>query len=454
MAAELDHAAERAARRGGYEAASAALERAAELTADDADRARRLFAAATNAWLAGQMARAVVPGRRRPPRARPTPRCAPTSIGSADASSSTSARSPPRSGSGRTRPARSRPRTRSELARSGCRPRRRRRSSRPLDRTDLDPSELIGPARRRCRRIASAASRACSSDSTRCSSGDLHRAAVPLSAALAAGRDLTETDLLTNMGIAAFHLGDDDAFRRSFTRLLAQSRDDGAVALVLFALPRLALADLAGGPLDQRRRQRQRGAEPGPQPRPGGADRHAAGAARADRGAARRRRLRRARATARRRHEPARARPASSACSSRTPGAGRRRVTTRWPTSRRPRCTSSNSCTSRRSPGSPPIDRLEVAVRAGRPDTAAAWLDELARFADEVDSPRARAVVAFGRALARRRRRRRRLISSRRSRTRPPRRGRSRPLASISPTGRSCAAPADASMRASTSARR
>jgi DNA-binding CsgD family transcriptional regulator len=44
-------------------------------------------------------------------------------------------------------------------------------------------------------------------------------------------------------------------------------------------------------------------------------------------------------------------------------------------------------------------DRLEVATRAGRSATAAAWLGELTRFADEVDSPRARAVVSFGRAL-------------------------------------------------------
>ena len=59
VVAELDRVAERAERRGGYEAASAALERAAELTVDDEDRARRLFAASMNSWLAGQMRRAV-----------------------------------------------------------------------------------------------------------------------------------------------------------------------------------------------------------------------------------------------------------------------------------------------------------------------------------------------------------------------------------------------------------
>ena len=58
---------------------------------------------------------------------------------------------------------------------------------------------------------------------------------------------MSETDLLTNLGIATFHLGDDDGFRRCFTRLLTQARTDGAIGLVLFALPRLALADLSAG---------------------------------------------------------------------------------------------------------------------------------------------------------------------------------------------------------------
>ena len=44
----------RAERRGGYAAAAAAFERAAELTADEQPRAAHLFAAARNAWAAGQ----------------------------------------------------------------------------------------------------------------------------------------------------------------------------------------------------------------------------------------------------------------------------------------------------------------------------------------------------------------------------------------------------------------
>jgi DNA-binding CsgD family transcriptional regulator len=55
---ELERAAVRAHARGGYEAASLALERAAALTADDAKQARLLAAAADNAWLPGHAPRA------------------------------------------------------------------------------------------------------------------------------------------------------------------------------------------------------------------------------------------------------------------------------------------------------------------------------------------------------------------------------------------------------------
>ena len=59
VVAALDDAARRAAARGGFEAASAAFERAAELTSDETARSTRLLAAATNAWLAAQLPRAM-----------------------------------------------------------------------------------------------------------------------------------------------------------------------------------------------------------------------------------------------------------------------------------------------------------------------------------------------------------------------------------------------------------
>ena len=59
VGAELEEAAERAQRRSGFAAASLAFERAAGLTADEEQRARRLTAAAENAWLAGRAERAL-----------------------------------------------------------------------------------------------------------------------------------------------------------------------------------------------------------------------------------------------------------------------------------------------------------------------------------------------------------------------------------------------------------
>jgi DNA-binding CsgD family transcriptional regulator len=58
VVADLEAAASRAEQRGGYEAASAAWERAAELSADPAQHAERLYRAARGAWLSGHPARA------------------------------------------------------------------------------------------------------------------------------------------------------------------------------------------------------------------------------------------------------------------------------------------------------------------------------------------------------------------------------------------------------------
>src|SRR5918996_178565 len=55
---ELEEAAERARDRSGFEAACAAMERAAQLTTESESRARRLAAAAENAWQAGRSRRA------------------------------------------------------------------------------------------------------------------------------------------------------------------------------------------------------------------------------------------------------------------------------------------------------------------------------------------------------------------------------------------------------------
>jgi DNA-binding CsgD family transcriptional regulator len=58
LADELERSADRARARAGHAAAAAALERAAELTVDEEQRARRTIAAAAAAWEAGQPGRA------------------------------------------------------------------------------------------------------------------------------------------------------------------------------------------------------------------------------------------------------------------------------------------------------------------------------------------------------------------------------------------------------------
>jgi DNA-binding CsgD family transcriptional regulator len=58
VVAELDSTAARARARGGFEAAGTALERAAELSVTPESRARRLAGAGENAWLAGRLDRA------------------------------------------------------------------------------------------------------------------------------------------------------------------------------------------------------------------------------------------------------------------------------------------------------------------------------------------------------------------------------------------------------------
>ena len=206
-----------------------------------------------------------------------------------------------------------------------------------------------------------------------------------------------ETDLLTNKGIAAFHLGDDESFRRSFTTLLAQSRDSGAVGLVLFALPRLALADLAAGQWSSA----------------------TANATEA---------LQLARSIG---HDELTAMPlAELALHAAHRGddgyddllrqlddvtAGQASMgilgvlvadTRRWAQACHDALAgeSASALHHLENMNQPPLmrlaayDRLEAAARVGRPEVA--WLAELARFADEVPTPRAHAVVAYGRALA------------------------------------------------------
>jgi DNA-binding CsgD family transcriptional regulator len=245
VVAALDDAAQRAAARGGFEAASAAGERAAELTIDENARSWRLLAAATNAWLAAQLPRAMrLAGTARAGVTDPLVRAdldrlrgriefvagsVPKGVGIwSQAARDVVATDPQRA------------REIGMIATAGS------TFLAEQDRTDLDPAELGVSATQDTSTRARCFTHLLTGFHQLNQEG-LAAAVVSLRQAVALGENLTETDLLTNLGIATFHLGDDDGFRRCFSRMLTQARNDGAIGLVLFALPRLALADLSAG---------------------------------------------------------------------------------------------------------------------------------------------------------------------------------------------------------------
>jgi DNA-binding CsgD family transcriptional regulator len=227
--------------------------------------------------------------------------------------------------------------------------------------------------------------------------GDPARAAPTLRTALDLGRSLDETDLLTNQGIAAFHLGDDDAFRLAFTRLLSQSRASGAIGLVLFALPRLALAELSAGrwgeatsnaaeALELARTMGQPALTAMPL-----AQLALYGALRGDAEYAQRLRQ----------LDEVTLEQRTGILGELVNDSRRWAMAVHALLSGQP----NDALETAARMTQPPLirlaayERLDAAVRSGRHDLAEQWLRELAEFADAVDAPRAYAVVAYGRAL-------------------------------------------------------
>lgn len=395
VVAALDGAARRAAARGGYEAASAAFDRAAELTSDEQARSNRLLAAATNAWLAAQLPRAMrLATTTRAGVADPVVRSdldrlrgriefvagsVPVGVGIwGQAARDVVATDPQRA------------REIGMIAAAGS------TFLAEEDRTDLDLAELL---------VATAQD---SSPRTLCftllltgfhqlNHDGLAAAAVSLRQAVTIGHDLTETDLLTNLGIATFHLGDDDGFRRCFSRMLTQARNDGAIGLVLFALPRLALADLSAGnwtgagthateavELARSTGQDALTAMPLAQLALVAAHRGDQGydelLAELDRGAS---------------GEPAGILGVLT-LDTRRWAQGCHAALTGEPAAALHRFEQMTQPTLTRLAA---YDRLDVAARTGHLDIAATWLTELEQFAATTDTPRAHRVVAYGRAL-------------------------------------------------------
>ena len=245
VAAALDTVAGRAAARGGHEAAAAAWSRAAELTADPAARARRLGAAAQAVWKAAQPARA----RALADAAR---------LDAAD------------------------PLLRADLDRLRARVDWNVGSPLVGHRILLQAARDVVPVdaeRARAMMMLAAAVvtwagedaedmseqaamlgdvTAATSRSARCyarllagfvhvRNGHFAEAAAQFRPALADCDPRDAPDLRANLGLAAFHLGDDRAGQAHHTRLLTDARESGALVLIVYALTRRAFGDLATG---------------------------------------------------------------------------------------------------------------------------------------------------------------------------------------------------------------
>ena len=396
VVAELDAAAERAHHRGGHEAASAAWERAAELSELPGRRATRLFRAASCAWLAAQ-----------PPRARAL---ADAALAAADEPGLRAdvvglrANVEFHAGSldvghrmllqGAAEAAPHDPARAAEMAMVAA----SLAAFGAGSVTGPDPTAFVpaappsAPVRDRCladlvRGLDAVAHR------------DWPRAVPHLRAAVTLADQLPDTAsedlLLLNLGVATLHLGDDEGALRLQDRLLTSARTAGAVVWVLHALTRRCLPEIATGrwsaaaaaaaeSLDLAERTGQRAQLGLP------AALLAVVAALRDQDDA-----------------DDRIAAAERLAAGEHLGlvAALVQDLLRWARARRLAADPVAALHELRQVGTQlvqqlaAVDRIEAAVRAGDPGTARDWVDELGSYADATGAPWAEAVAAHGRAL-------------------------------------------------------
>ena len=247
VVAALQIVARRAEQRGGYVAAAAAYERAAALCATDATRAAMLFAAARNAWASGQADRArelaAAAG------AGADDRMLRADIdrlrGRIEVNVGSAAKAYRIFSSAAHLVATDDPARAVELWVAATLTHvfdadtstSRDAELIPEQATHEHPGDI---ARTRCLRLLLAATIADTAGAWAPALRSLH-------AAVAASAQVEDSDVLAHLGNTALHLGDDQAHRSCFTRMLAGARDRSAGMLVLYALPRLAFADLLSG---------------------------------------------------------------------------------------------------------------------------------------------------------------------------------------------------------------
>jgi DNA-binding CsgD family transcriptional regulator len=244
VVADLDAAAVRAERRGGYAAASAAYQRAAELTVGEQARAVHLFAAARNAWSAGQ----TTPARTLSAAARDLAddrvlradidRLRGTievNVGSGVDAHRIFAKA------GRAVAADDATRALELAVAAALMSTYGSDSGTTLDATAIAAAAIADESpRTRClgHLLLSL---------THASAHEWATGLTSLRAALHAGADIADLYVLSHLGNTALHLGDDRAHHRCFTAMVAGARDAGAGMLVLYALPRLGFTQLVTG---------------------------------------------------------------------------------------------------------------------------------------------------------------------------------------------------------------
>jgi DNA-binding CsgD family transcriptional regulator len=390
VVAALDGTAERAVLRGGHEAASAAWERAAELSTGEA-RAERLYRAAFSAWMAARPQRARVLADAglavvRDPLVRADLRRLrghiEFNVGSLDAG-----RRMVMEAAAEVAPVD--PRRAADLAMLGA------ALAAVGARSGLPVADVVLPA---VGPDATSHDR-CLADLTRGLDAVSRRhwgeAGPAIDRAIGLADELSDDmdgELLVNVGVATWYVGNDEASLRLQDRLLAAARTEGALVMILHALTRRAVTEIATG----RWRASLAGAteslplaensgQPGLAALP-----HALLAL-----------LAALRGSGGAEHLATAERIAATEALGVLDGLVQDLL--RW---------------ARGLAGGPSgglhhlaqislptvqlmaaIDRIEAAVRAGRPDTAAGWLAELAAFAEAVGPAWAQAAVQHGRAL-------------------------------------------------------
>ncbi len=252
LGADLEQAAERARRRSGFAAASIAFERAAALSPDEKDRARRLIAAAESAWFAGHPERAAMLYERARPlasepvqladldrgralievnRGIPADACRMFARAAASVAPVDSERALYMLGIGSV---------------AGAYGGDREAIIAMAESVDAIPTN-DSPVARFLSEYVSGVSIYFTDDFAR--AGRKLRSAMELADEADAAGAAGFPGLLIIAGAAALFLGDERAARDFHSRLVARTRDSGALTLFTQTVPRLALSDICEGHL-------------------------------------------------------------------------------------------------------------------------------------------------------------------------------------------------------------